>query len=223
MDFVLWLAISKSAIFKDKYTFSMETFCFIESCFFFFFFFFFYSFCFSSSFSFQMPAYCSCLTQKSTIPRVQWTLWNNQRRYPVCEKEKKQKRGTLQTLLSFCPDLSVVLSQLRFMTVKKNLALWCFDFIFLFFFLGTAALDHKLKQTLAAVLLQGWRGTWCTIQETNKQTNKKSNTCRTEWWERGRQRPRCSCLLMSIIGGEDSNRDCHNSLCWLVRSSGTRL
>ena len=100
---------------------------------------------------------------------------------------------------------------------------WLYFFIFIFFFFGTAALDHKLKQTLAAVLLQGWRGTWCTIQETNKQTNKKSNTCRTEWWERGRQRPRCSCLLMSIIGGEDSNRDCHNSLCWLVRSSGTRL
>ena len=223
MDFVLWLAISKSAIFKDKYTFSMETFCFIESCFFFFFFF--YSFCFSSSFSFQMPAYCSCLTQKSTIPRVQWTLWNNQRRYPVCEKEKNKKEAPYRLCFhSVLICLSSCLSWGLWQWKELGLVVfWLYFFILFYFFLGTAALDHKLKQTLAAVLLQGWRGTWCTIQETNKQTNKKSNTCRTEWWERGRQRPRCSCLLMSIIGGEDSNRDCHNSLCWLVRSSGTRL
>lgn len=56
VDFVLWLAISKSAILKDKYTFNMTTFCLLNLAFFF------------------KCLLCLCLTQKNTTPHVQWTL-----------------------------------------------------------------------------------------------------------------------------------------------------
>lgn len=50
-------------------------------------------FCLLGFASFLMPAYCLCLTQK--IQPLMYSELNNQRRFPVCEKN----RGTLQTFI----------------------------------------------------------------------------------------------------------------------------
>ena len=116
---------------------------------------------------------------------------------------KKKNRGTLQTH-AFILSLFLSFFFLKFSSVWKELTLW----------FCTAALDHKLKLTSAAVL-QGSCATWCTIQ--------KSNTYWTKWREGATD------LLFVLFADVNIGGDVVSSLCtttpsvWLVRSSSTRL
>ena len=147
-----------------------------------------------------MPAYCLCLTQKNTTPHVQRTLKQSEE---ISSMWRKKNRGTLQTH-AFILSLFLSFFFLKFSSVWKELTLW----------FCTAALDHKLKLTSAAVL-QGSCATWCTIQ--------KSNTYWTKWREGATD------LLFVLFADVNIGGDVVSSLCtttpsvWLVRSSSTRL
>lgn len=156
-----------------------------------------------SYFFFCMPAYCLCLTQNNTTPHVQWT-WNNQRRFPVCEKKTE---APYRLTLSFCPDWS------------------CF---LLFSSVFSAGFDSERNLRCGFArrhLTISWNWhrssvtTWCTIQVGNTSLNKV-------------MRRNGNLLLVLFadvnIGGEVSNW-ANSSLCtttpsvWLVPSSSTRL
>lgn len=77
--------------------------------------------------------------------------WNNQRRRPVCEKNKQTNTQRHLTDSCFHPVLSFLSSSLSQYSKETLLCVFCFVLLCFFLFCFSCT-DHKLKRSSAAVL-----------------------------------------------------------------------